>query len=98
MTSTGRLICRNCHHNGMGGYTYWESKLVYNNQEIYIFYNKKKNQKNGNVGPFSAIADVQYIIGGILLDYLLKFATKKILLDQEMMIRKVLQHNYVYAL
>ena len=45
MTSTGRLICRYCHHNGMGGYTYWESKLVYNNQEIYIFYNKKKESK-----------------------------------------------------
>ena len=42
MTSTGLLICPNCGVNGMGDYTYWESKPTYNNQDLYIFYNKKK--------------------------------------------------------
>ena len=45
MNSTGRLICPECKKNGMGGYNYWESKLTYNNQELYIFYNKKSESK-----------------------------------------------------
>ena len=48
MTSTGRLICPNpnCRIKRMGDYTYWESKPTYNNQDLYIFYNKKKESKN----------------------------------------------------
>ena len=45
MSSTGRLICPKCGQNGMGDYKYWESKLTYNNQELYIFYNKKRELK-----------------------------------------------------